>query len=70
MYLWVPLPPGLRSAEFASRALDEQGVVVLPGSAFGSGGEGFFRVALTVGVERLRVGIARLGQVLRSCRAA
>ncbi len=70
MYLWVPLPAGLVSAEFARRALDDQGVVVLPGSAFGAGGEGFFRVALTVGPERLREGVLRLGQVLRGSRAA
>jgi LL-diaminopimelate aminotransferase len=70
MYLWVPLPAGIPSAEFARRALEEQGVVVLPGSAFGAGGEGFFRIALTVGCERLVEGIQRLGRVLRSSRAA
>jgi LL-diaminopimelate aminotransferase len=70
MYLWVPLPTGLPSAEFGRRALDEEGVVVMPGSAFGAGGEGFFRIALTVGPERLRVGIGRLGRVLGSSRAA
>src|SRR5207247_2472898 len=48
MYLWVPLPEGLPSATFQRKALEEEGVVVLPGSGFGTGGEGFFRVALTV----------------------
>src|SRR5437899_3222715 len=48
MYVWVPLPEGLASATFQRRALEEAGVVTLPGSAFGAGGEGFFRVALTV----------------------
>jgi LL-diaminopimelate aminotransferase len=70
MYLWVSLPTGVLSADFARRALDDQGVVVLPGSAFGQGGEGYFRVALTVGPDRLREGILRLGKVLRSSRAA
>jgi LL-diaminopimelate aminotransferase len=70
MYLWVPLPAEISSAEFGRRALEEQGVVVLPGSAFGGGGEGFFRIALTVGPDRLREGVGRLGQVLRSSRAA
>ena len=64
MYLWVALPPELPSAEFARRALEETGTVVLPGSGFGPGGEGFFRIALTVGAERLRVAAARLGRVL------
>ena len=64
MYLWVPLPGNMPSARFAQRALEESGVVVLPGSAFGPAGEGFFRIALTVGAERLRVAAERLGTVL------
>jgi LL-diaminopimelate aminotransferase len=68
MYLWVGLPTGILSAAFASRALAEEGVVVLPGSAFGPGGEGFFRIALTVGPERLRQGVARLGRTLARLR--
>lgn len=64
MYLWVPLPSGVGSAEFARRALENEGVVVLPGSAFGAGGEGHFRIALTVPPERLREGVLRLGRTL------
>jgi LL-diaminopimelate aminotransferase len=68
MYLWVPLPTGTASAAFAKRALEETGVVILPGSAFGPAGEGFFRIALTVGADRLRVAAGRLGQTLRATR--
>jgi LL-diaminopimelate aminotransferase len=68
MYLWVALPPGVPSATFAKRALEETGAVVLPGSAFGPAGEGFFRIALTVGAERLRVAIERLGRTLDAVR--
>ncbi|MES2125150.1 MAG: aminotransferase class I/II-fold pyridoxal phosphate-dependent enzyme [Gemmatimonadota bacterium] len=68
MYLWVPLPAGLPSAEFTTRALEEEGVVVMPGSGFGPGGEGFFRIALTVPGARLREAIARLGRTLAACR--
>jgi LL-diaminopimelate aminotransferase len=64
MYLWVALPPELPSAEFARRALEETGTVVLPGSGFGPGGEGFFRIALTVGPDRLREAAGRLGRIL------
>ncbi|MDX2194265.1 MAG: aminotransferase class I/II-fold pyridoxal phosphate-dependent enzyme [Gemmatimonadales bacterium] len=64
MYLWVPLPDGVSSRAFATKALEERGVVVLPGSGFGPGGEGFFRIALTVGAPRLREAAARLGEVL------
>ncbi|HEV8455964.1 MAG TPA: aminotransferase class I/II-fold pyridoxal phosphate-dependent enzyme, partial [Gemmatimonadales bacterium] len=68
MYLWVPLPPGVASATFAKLALEETGVVVLPGSAFGPAGEGFFRIALTVGSERLRTAAERLGGALERVR--
>jgi LL-diaminopimelate aminotransferase len=68
MYLWVPLPAQLASAAFATRALEETGVVVLPGSAFGPAGEGFFRIALTVSPERLRTAAGRLGVALERMR--
>jgi LL-diaminopimelate aminotransferase len=64
MYLWIPLPEGLASAEFQRRALEEVGVVTLPGTAFGAGAEGFFRIALTVETPRLIEGAQRLGKVL------
>ncbi len=68
MYLWVPLPAGTSSASFAKRALEQNGVVVLPGSAFGPAGEGFFRIALTVGADRLEAAAVRLGKALRELR--
>lgn len=70
MYLWVPLPAEVPSAAFARRALEEKGVVVLPGSGFGPAGEGFFRIALTVESGRLRVAAERLGRALESIRGA
>jgi LL-diaminopimelate aminotransferase len=68
MYLWVPLPEGVTSAVFAKHALEETGVVVLPGSGFGPAGEGFFRIALTVGPDRLRLAAERLGAALDRIR--
>ena len=68
MYLWVALPEGLPSAAFARRALEETGAVVLPGSSFGPAGEGYFRIALIVGADRLREAAGRLGQVLQASR--
>lgn len=68
MYLWVALPEGVPSAAFARRALEETGAVVLPGSSFGPAGEGYFRIALTVGADRLREAAGRLGQMLQASR--
>jgi LL-diaminopimelate aminotransferase len=64
LYLWVPLPEGMKSAQFARAVLEEEGVVVMPGSAFGASGEGYFRVALTVAEDRLEEAAARMGRVL------
>jgi LL-diaminopimelate aminotransferase len=69
MYLWVALPAGIPSALFARRALESAGVVVLPGSAFGPAGEGYFRIALTVGAVRLAEAIHRLGGIMEQMRS-
>ena len=53
MYLWVSVPEGLSSGEFAGALLEEARVMVVPGTAFGAGGEGYVRFALTVGRGRL-----------------
>ena len=66
MYLWLQLPDGVPSAVFAERLLEDEGVVVLPGSAFGEGGEGFFRVSFIVSPERLAEAASRAGRVLSS----
>jgi len=64
LYVWVPLPEGIASAAFQQRAIEDVGVVILPGSAFGAGAEGFFRVALTTTTPRLVEAAERLGKVL------
>jgi LL-diaminopimelate aminotransferase len=64
MYLWIPLPDGLASAAFQKRALEDVGVVTLPGCAFGTCADGFFRIALTVPAPRLIEAAERLGKVL------
>ena len=64
MYLWIPIPGGEPSVDFARRILQESGVVLFPGAGMGEGGEGFFRVALTVPAERLREAAQRVAEVL------
>ncbi len=66
MYLWLPLPEGIPSAAFAERLLEDEAVVVMPGSAFGPGGEGFFRVSFITSPERLAEAATRAGRVLSS----
>ena len=69
MYLWISLPEDLPSATFADRVLEEQGVVVMPGSAFGQGGEGFFRISFITSPERIAEAAKRAGKVLSQLTA-
>ncbi len=60
-YLWVRVPSGYSSSEFCKKVLEELAIVVTPGNGFGSAGEGYFRIALTVDIERLKEAVRRLG---------
>jgi aminotransferase len=51
---------GLSSKEFALRLLDQERVAVVPGTAFGSCGEGFVRCAYATGMENIKEAMARL----------
>ncbi|MFN0072219.1 MAG: LL-diaminopimelate aminotransferase [Chloroflexota bacterium] len=59
-YVWTPTPQGMKSADFAEDVLERTGVVVTPGLGYGSRGEGFFRVSLTVPDARLEEALERL----------
>jgi LL-diaminopimelate aminotransferase len=61
MYLWVPIPPSAKdSTDFALEVLQNTGVVLTPGSAFGKGGEGYVRISLIADRDRLGEAIDRL----------
>jgi LL-diaminopimelate aminotransferase len=60
MYLWVPCPVGMGSTDFALKVLQQTGVVVTPGNAFGVGGEGYVRVSLIAECDRLAEALQRL----------
>jgi LL-diaminopimelate aminotransferase len=64
MYLWIKLPDGIPSIIFADRLLDEAGVVVMAGSAFGTGGEGFFRISFVTPPARITEAAQRAGKLL------
>ncbi|MBP5231450.1 MAG: aminotransferase class I/II-fold pyridoxal phosphate-dependent enzyme [Clostridia bacterium] len=53
-YVFPKLPDcGLSSGEFCERLLMEQGVAIVPGSAFGASGEGFARLSYAYGVRHI-----------------
>ncbi|MDD3315789.1 MAG: LL-diaminopimelate aminotransferase, partial [Syntrophaceticus sp.] len=53
IYLWVPVPPGYSSADFAEQVLEKAAVVITPGTGYGKYGEGYFRISITLPTERL-----------------
>ncbi|MBU6427874.1 MAG: LL-diaminopimelate aminotransferase, partial [Cyanobacteria bacterium REEB65] len=60
MYVWCPVPPGQKAADFVADTIDRTGVVFTPGTGFGAGGEGFFRVSLVADESLLQEAIERL----------
>jgi LL-diaminopimelate aminotransferase len=69
MYLWIKLPEDVPSALFAERLLEDEGVVIMPGSSFGAGGEGFFRISFITAPERIAEAARRAGKVLANLTA-
>lgn len=60
IYIWVRVPEGYTSASFATKLLEESGVVVSPGSAYGDAGEGYFRISLTLDDARIDEALDRI----------
>src|SRR5919112_1121765 len=65
IYVWAPVPAGHTSASYCELVLEESGVVVSPGGAYGANGEGFFRISLTIDDDRLTEAMERLRDSLR-----
>ena len=60
-YLWLPIPPRYNSAfEFCEDLLKTSGIVLVPGNAFGTYGEGFFRLSYVCSDEQLQEVIDRM----------
>ena len=64
IYVWAPVPAGYESAAaYCEHVLEETGVVISPGGAYGASGEGFFRISLTTPDERLLEAVERIRQL-------
>lgn len=59
-YLWLPVPKGKTSIDFATELFDKTHVVLPAGSAYGKYGEGFIRISLTVKDDRLQEALNRM----------
>lgn len=56
---------GMRSDEFANRLLREEKVAVVPGTAFGSCGEGYLRISYAYSLESLKEALGRLERFVK-----
>ncbi len=62
-YIWLPIPSKYKtSQEFTSDVLRTSGILLVPGSAFGKNGEGFFRLSAVADDQQLNETIYRLKQ--------
>ncbi|CAH0345222.1 LL-diaminopimelate aminotransferase [Bacillus sp. CECT 9360] len=60
MFIWAKIPDGWRSREFAFQLIEQAGVAVVPGDAFGKQGKGYVRIALVQPAERLSEAAERI----------
>ncbi len=58
-------PTGLSAEDFAERLLFEEHVAVVPGSAFGAGGEGHIRCSYATSLEKIEAALARIARFVR-----
>ena len=64
-YLFVDVrSTGLSDEEFALKLLKEHGVACVPGSAFGACGAGFVRLSYATSLEKIKVAVARIAEML------
>ncbi len=60
-YLWLPIPRKYdNSTKFCEDLLEKSGVVIVPGSAFGKYGEGYFRISYVCSDAKLQEVIDRM----------
>jgi LL-diaminopimelate aminotransferase len=61
-YVWMPVPAGMNSMDFANRLLAAAGVVVIPGVGYGDQGEGFVRLSVAVPDDLLDEALTRIAK--------
>lgn len=63
MFVWAKIPEGYDSSEdFVLELMEKSGVIVVPGTAFGSLGEGYVRFALVYPVEVIKDAVKAIAE--------
>ena len=61
---------GLSSLEFSRRLLEKEKVAVVPGTAFGSLGEGYLRISYASNMDKLKEALSRIERFTKSLKKA
>ncbi len=65
LYVWARVPEGQSATELANRFLDEGGVWITPGEAFGEAGTPYMRLSLCAPEEEMAEAMERVQRVMR-----
>ena len=57
---------GMTSEEFATEAIEKYQVAVVPGTCFGDGGEGFIRCCYATDINKIKIAMERLAELVKS----
>ena len=64
-YVWAKNLPGYDSASLAKALLEKADIIVTPGNGFGSNGEGYIRMTVTVSKDRIKTAVQRIKRFLK-----
>ena len=58
-------PTGMTSEEFATELIQKYSVAVVPGNCFGDAGEGFIRCCYATDINKIKIAMERIGQLVK-----
>ena len=59
MFVWAKYPYRMSSIDFTFKLIEQVGIVTVPGTSFGTEGEGYVRIALIQNAATLQEAIER-----------
>ena len=59
---------GMTSEEFCEKLLYSKGVAIVPGTAFGRGGEGFVRASYCYSIKHINTALERIGEFIKEIK--
>ena len=60
---------GMTSEEFATELIEKYSVAVVPGTCFGGGGEGFVRCCYATDINKIKIAMERIAQLVKEKQA-